>query len=121
MLNRPPRDMALVELLEGLSTITCVGSFIIWVSIGSLSKTDRSEKITQQIMTILCFGAAVSLFGLYFAGGTIFGSANMARVLAVVCIALGVSATLNIKGEEVQGEPNPHELMKARKERDESE
>ena len=68
-------------------------------------------------MSILCFGAAVSLFALYFAGGSIFGSANMARIFAVVCIALGISATINIKGEEVQGEPNPHKLMKARKER----
>jgi hypothetical protein len=50
-----------------------------------------------------------------------FGSANMARILAVVCIAVGISATMNIKGEEIQGEPNPHKLMKARKEREESE
>ncbi|MBO58052.1 MAG: hypothetical protein CMA77_03540 [Euryarchaeota archaeon] len=113
--------MSLVGLLETLSTITCAGSFIIWVSIGTLSKTDRSEKITQQIMTILCFGAAVSLFALYYTGGSIFGSANLARILAVVCIAVGISATMNIKGEEVQGEPNPHHLMKARKEREELE
>jgi hypothetical protein len=121
VLNRSRKAMTLVELLEGLSTITCAGSFIIWVSIGTLSKTDRSEKIAQQIMTILCFGAAVSLFALYFAGGSMFGSANMARILAVVCIAVGISATMNIKGEEIQGEPNPHKLMKARKEREESE
>ena len=73
------------------------------------------------MMTILCFGAAASLFALYFAGGSMFGSANMARILAVVCIAVGISATMNIKGEEIQGEPNPHKLMKARKEREESE
>ena len=115
----PRGFMTLVGLLESISTITCAGSFIIWVSIGTLSKTERSEKITQQIMTILCFAAAISLFALYYAGGSIFGSANMARVLAVVCIAVGISATMNIKGEEVQGEPNPHHLMKARKEREE--
>ena len=109
--------MTLVGLLESLSTITCAGTLIIWISIGTLSKTDRSEKIAQQVMTILCFSAAISLFGLYYAGGSMFGSTNMARVLAVVCIALGISATMNIKGEEVQGEPNPHQLMKARKER----
>ena len=56
-------------------------------------------------MTILCFGAAASLFALFFSGGSIFGSANLARILAVVCIAVGISATMNIKGEEVQGEP----------------
>ena len=91
------------------------------MSIGTLSRTDKSEKIAQKIMTILCFSAALSLFGLYFAGGNLFGSANFARVLAVVCIAVGVSAGMNIKGEDIQGESNPHDLMKMRRESEEEE
>lgn len=113
--------MDLIGLLETLSTTTCIGAFIIWVSIGTLSRTENSERVTQQIMTIICFTAAVSLFALHYVGGSIFGSTNMARVLAVICIAIGISATMNIKGEEIQGEPNPHQLMKERKERDELE
>jgi len=91
------------------------------MSFGTLSRTDKSEKIAQKIMTILCFSAAISLFGLYFAGGNLFGSANFARVLAVVCIAVGVSAGMNIKGEDIQGESNPHDLMKMRRESEEKE
>ena len=91
------------------------------MSIGTLSRTDKSEKIAQKIMTFLCFSAAISLFGLYFAGGNLFGSANFARVLAVVCIAVGVSAGMNIKGEDIQGESNPHDLMKMRRESEEEE
>lgn len=113
--------MELVSLLESLSAVTCSGSFLIWMSIGTLSRTEKSEKFAQKIMTILCFGAAISLFGLYFAGGNLFGSANFARVLAVVCIAVGVSAGMNIKGQDVQGESNPHDLMKMRRESEENE
>jgi hypothetical protein len=113
--------MELVGLLESLSALTCSGSFLIWMSIGTLSRTVESEIIAQKIMTILCFGAAISLFGLYFAGGDLFGSANFARVLAVVCIAVGISAGMNIKGEDVQGESNPHDMMKMRRESEENE
>jgi hypothetical protein len=113
--------MELVGLLESLTALTCSGSFLIWMSIGTLSRTVESEIIAQKIMTILCFGAAISLFGLYFAGGDLFGSANFARVLAVVCIAVGISAGMNIKGEDVQGESNPHDMMKMRRESEENE
>ena len=84
-----------------------------------MSKTEESEERAQRAMVVLCFGAAISLFALHYAGGSVFGSYSMARVLAVVCIAVGLSATLNIKGKEVQSEPNPHQLMKARKAREE--
>jgi hypothetical protein len=42
-------------------------------------------------------------------------------VLAVVCIAVGISAGMNIKGEDVQGESNPHEMMKMARESEENE
>ena len=106
--------MQLVGALETLSSVTCVGALIIWMSIGTLSRTERSEEVAQRLMVLFCFVAAGSLFGLYYAGGAVFGSSNFARVLAVVCIAIGLSATLNIKGEEVQGEPNPHAIRRAR-------
>ena len=65
-------------------------------------------------MVLFCFVAAGSLFALHYAGGSVFGSRNMARVMAVVCIAVGLSASLNIKGKDVQGEPNPHAIRRAR-------
>lgn len=112
--------MELVGLLESLSTLTCGGAFLIWVSIGTLSRTEKGEIIAQKMMTILCFSAAICLFALYFAGGSLFGSANFARIIAVVCVAVGVSATMNIKGKDVQGEANPHQVMKMKKEMKES-
>lgn len=111
--------MELLEVWELLSSLSCGGALVIWMSIGSLSKTEAAEERAQRIMVILCFGAAISLFGLHYSGGSVFGSFMLARVLAVVCIAVGLSASLNIKGKEVQGEPNPHQLMKARRERKE--
>ena len=111
--------MELLGVLEVLSSLSCGGALVIWMSIGSLSKTEAAEERAQRIMVILCFGAAISLFGLHYSGGSVFGSFMLARVLAVVCIAVGLSASLNIKGKEVQGEPNPHQLMKARRERKE--
>ena len=116
----PTREaMELLGVFEVLSSLTCGGALVIWMSIGSLSKTESAEERAQKIMVVLCFGAAISLFGLHYAGGSVFGSFMLARVLAVVCIAVGLSASLNIKGKEVQGEPNPHQLMKARRERKE--
>lgn len=108
--------MAIVGILESISALTCFGSFLIWVSIGTLSRSAKSELFAQKVMTILCFAAAGSLMALYFAGGDIFGSANSARVLAVVTFVVGISASLNIKGHDVQGEANPHEMMKAKRE-----
>ncbi|MBC8437831.1 MAG: hypothetical protein H8D82_01015 [Euryarchaeota archaeon] len=120
MVGGGAQDMDLVGVLESLSTLTCGGALIIWMSIGTLSRTEKGELIAQKAMTFLCFTAAFSLFALYFAGGALFGSANFARVLAVVCIAVGVSASMNIKGKDVQGESNPHDLMKLKKQERES-
>ncbi len=103
-----------VSALETLSTVTCAGALVIWMSIGTLSRTERSEELAQRLMVLFCFVAAGSLFALHYAGGAIFGSRNLARVIAVVCIAVGLSATLNIKGKDVQGEPNPHTIRRAR-------
>ncbi len=108
--------MELVGLLHSLSTFTCGGAFLIWVSIAPLSRTEGGEVVAQRVMTILCFTAAVSLFALYFAGGSLFGSPNLARILAVVSFAVGVSATMNIKGKDVQGEANPHQMMRLKRE-----
>ena len=106
--------MELVSALESLSTVTCVGALVIWISIGTLSRTERSEELAQRLMVLLCFVAAGSLFALHYADGALFGSRNIARVMAVVCIAVGLSASLNIKGKDVQGEPNPHSIRRAR-------
>ena len=105
--------MELVSALESLSTVTCVGALVIWISIGTLSRTERSEELAQRLMVLLCFVAAGSLFALHYAAGALSGSRNIARVMAVVCIAVGLSASLNIKGKDVQGEPNPHAIRRA--------
>ncbi len=106
--------MDMVGLLESASTATCTAALLIWISIGTLSRTEEMEVRTQRLMTWLCFGSAALLFSLHLAGGALFGSTNLPRVLAVVCVAVGVSASLNIKGKEIQGEPNPHHIRRAR-------
>ena len=55
--------MELLEVWELLSSLSCGGALVIWMSIGSLSKTEAAEERAQRIMVILCFGAAISLFG----------------------------------------------------------
>ena len=65
---------------------------------------------------ILCSTSALSLFLLHYLGGELWESRNAARPLAVVAIVVAITASLNIKGKDVQGETNPHEIMKMRRE-----
>ena len=44
------------------------------------------------------------------------GSGNVALPMALVAVVVAISASLNLKGKDVQGETNPHQIMKMRKE-----
>jgi len=71
-------------------------------------------------MTILCFVTAMGLVLFHYSGGVFWGSPALANFLALVLILMGVvSQIIPINGEEIQGEPNPHHLMKMRREREE--
>ena len=51
---------------------------------------------------------------LLYSGGEIWGSDNIARPFGVIAIIVALSSMMNIKGKDVQGEANPHQIMKSR-------
>ena len=52
-------------------------------------------------------------------GGEFWDSEPMANFLAFILVVMGVvGQIIPIRGEEIEGEPNPHHLMKARRERE---
>ena len=65
---------------------------------------------------MICLVSAVLLFSLHYMGGELWGSRNMARPMAVIAVIVAISAVMNIKGKDVQGETNPHKIAKMRRE-----
>ena len=55
------------------------------------------------------------LFALHYMGGELWGSRNVARPFALVALIVAGAGMLNIKGTDVQGETNPHQIMKMRR------
>ncbi len=104
--------MEFLELAESASFAMCSIAVFLWMSIGSLSRSTRSEVIAQRVIAIICISSAILLFIIHYSGGEIWGSSNIARPLAVVAIVVAISAVMNIKGKDVQGETNPHKIMK---------
>jgi hypothetical protein len=84
------------------------------MAIGTLSRFDKGEIMTQKIVATLCIISAVMLFSLHYLGGNLWGSTTVARPLAVTAIIVAITGMLNIKGKDVQGETNPHQIMKMR-------
>ena len=107
--------MEFLELAESASFAMCSIAVFLWMSIGSLSRSTRSEVIAQRVIAIICISSAILLFIIHYSGGEIWGSSNIARPLAVVAIVVAISAVMNIKGKDVQGETNPHKIMKKRR------
>ncbi|MDE0953354.1 MAG: hypothetical protein OR994_01625 [Candidatus Poseidoniales archaeon] len=70
--------------------------------------------MTQKAVAILCMVSAIMLFSLHYLGGELWGSTTVARPLAITAIIVAVTGMLNIKGKDVQGETNPHQIMKMR-------
>ena len=107
--------MDLVNLLQNISLVLCGFSTILWISIGTLSRTKNGEIIAQRIIMTMCLISALLLFLLHYLGGELWGSKNAARLLAVLAVVVAITASLNIKGRDVQGEINPHQIMKIRR------
>ncbi len=103
-----------LELTETASLGMCSLAVFLWMSIGSLSRTQRSELIAQRVIAGICLTSAALLFLLHYSGGEIWGSDNIARPFGVIAIIVALSSMMNIKGKDVQGEANPHKIMKAR-------
>ena len=110
----------MLELFESILSWSCGLIIVIWISIGTLARSARIERLSHNTMTILCFVTAIGLVLFHYSGGVFWGSPALANFLALVLILMGVvSQIIPINGEEIQGEPNPHHLMKMRREREE--
>jgi len=47
--------------------------------------------------------------------GEIWGSEKIARPFGVIAVMMALASVMNIKGKDVQGEANPHNIMKRMK------
>ena len=110
--------MEYLELVETASLSLCGLAIFLWMAIGSLSKTTRSEILAQRFIFVICLSSAALLFTLHYSGGEIWGSNNIARPFAVIAVTMAIASVMNIKGKDVQGEANPHNIMKGRTDED---
>tara|TARA_B100000575_G_scaffold48510_3_gene35454 strand:- start:23273 stop:23611 length:339 start_codon:yes stop_codon:yes gene_type:complete len=106
----------LVEAIEAISLSMCGLAVILWMSIGTFSRSTRGEVFAQRTIATLCVTAALLLTVFNFMGGELWGSGNVALPMALVAVVVAISASMNLKGKDVQGETNPHQIMKMRKE-----
>ena len=109
-----PTAMELVSILETASVTMCGVATILWMAIGTLARFERGEVLTQKIVAALCIISAIMLFILHYLGGELWGSTTVARPFAVIAVIVAISGMMNIKGKDVQGESNPHQIMKMR-------
>lgn len=106
--------MELVSILETASITMCGIATILWMAIGTLARFENGEVLTQKIVASLCIISAIMLFLLHYLGGELWGSTNVSRPFAVIAVIVAISGMINIKGKDVQGETNPHQIMKMR-------
>ena len=84
------------------------------MSLGTFSRSEAGELLAQRIIALICLFSALLLFILHYMGGELWGSRNMARPMAVIAVIVAISAVMNIKGKDVQGETNPHKIARMR-------
>ena len=106
--------MELISILETAAITMCGVATILWMAIGTLARFEKGEIMTQKIVATLCIISAIMLFLLHYLGGELCVSTNVARPFALVAIIVAISGMMNIKGKDVQGETNPHQIMKMR-------
>lgn len=109
-------DVEYLEFIESASLGLCSLATILWMAIGSLSRTTEREIMTQRIIAAICLASAALLFSLHYFGGEIWGSKKIARPFGVIAVMMALASVMNIKGKDVQGEANPHKITKTRKE-----
>ena len=108
--------LGVVGLLEAASVSFCGVATLLWMSIGTFARSERGEVVAQRAIAGLCITSAIMLILLNSMGGELWGSGSMALPMALVAVIVAIAATLNLKGKDVQGETNPHEIMKMRRE-----
>ena len=106
----------LVDILETLSVSFCGVATLLWMSIGTFARTGKGEVLAQRTIAPLCVTSAIMLIVLNSMGGELWGSGSMALPMALVAVIVAISATLNLKGKDVQGEANTHQIRMMRRE-----
>mgnify|MGYP001310306497 CR=1 FL=1 len=106
----------LVGIVESLSVGMCGIAVILWMSIGTFSRTMRGEIFAQRTIATLCIISAFLLVALNFMGGELWGSKSVALPMALIAVIVAISASMSLKGKDVQGETNPHQIMKMKRE-----
>ena len=114
------KDVELLAALETASISLCGIAMLLWMSIGTFTRAEWGEAFAQKTIFVLCVTSAFLLVLLHYLGGELWGSDNVALPFALTALIVAAAGSLNIKGQDVQGEINPHEIMRMRKrERDE--
>ncbi len=108
-----------MESVETLSQLLCASTLMLWVLIGTFSRSDESENRAQWAMVVLSLSAMISLIFLDISGGNLWGSTYLPKPLAVLCLAFAFLARLNIKGRSISQGMNPHQIMKENREAEE--
>lgn len=108
-------NSGLVDLIESLSLGMCGVAVILWMSIGTFSRSMKGEIFAQRTIATLCVVSAFLLVVLNFMGGELWGSKSVALPMALVAVIVAISASMSLKGKDVQGEANPHQIMKLKK------
>ena len=107
--------MELLATLETASITLCGIAMLLWMSIGTFTRAEWGEAFAQKTIFVLCVTSAILLFSLHHLGGELWGSRNVAIPFAMTALIVAAAGSLNIKGQDVQGEINPHEIMRMRK------
>ena len=76
----------------------------------------QGEIFAQRTIATLCVVSVFLLVVLNFMGGELWGSKSVALPMALVAVIVSTSDTMSVKGKDVQGEDNPHQIMKLKKE-----
>ena len=108
--------MDYVSAIQTASLSLCGLAVILWMSIGTLSRTTEHEILVQRTIAAMCLISAVLLFAQHHSGGYLWGSRNVARPFAVIAVIVALASMMNIKGKDVQGEANPHSIRRSRRE-----
>ena len=98
-----------LALTESASLGMCSLAVLLWMAIGSLSRTPESEILAQRVIAGICLASAALLFFLHYSGGEIWGSKNIARPFAVIAVIVALSSMMNIEPSQ------NHESKKGRR------
>ena len=83
--------MDTVGLLETGSVRLCGVAVILWMSIGTFSRSAAGELLAQRAIAMICLVSAVLLFVLHYMGGELWGSRIMARPMAVIAVIVAMN------------------------------